>query len=66
MTTMSRNGDGLMTVLDGTWPLRPFHPDGFVGTLQADGQQVRVSALAGEAEELFTLHPVESKSPPWP
>lgn len=33
------------TLLDGTLPVYPYHPDGFVGTLTADGQQVRVAAL---------------------
>ncbi len=37
-----------MTLLDGTLPVRPFHPDGFVGTVEADGQRVRVAALACE------------------
>ena len=37
-----------MTLLDGTLPVRPFHPDGFVGMVEADGQRVRVAALACE------------------
>jgi hypothetical protein len=44
-----------MTLLDGTLPLRPFHPDGFVGSLQADGQQVRVAALVCDDERVIAL-----------
>ena len=44
-----------MTLLDGTLPVRPFHPDGFVGMVEADGQQVRVAALACENTMLVTL-----------
>jgi hypothetical protein len=58
MTSMNRtsiqNG-GTMTSLDGTLPVRPFHPDGFVGTLQADGQQVRVAALCCDEEQVIAL-----------
>jgi hypothetical protein len=35
-----------MTILGGTLPVRPFHPDGFFGTVQVDGQHPRVAALA--------------------
>ncbi len=35
-----------MTILDGTLPVRPFHPEGFFGTVQVDGQHPRVAALA--------------------
>jgi hypothetical protein len=42
-------------MFDGTLPVRPFHPDGFVGTLQADGQQVRVAALACDYERMIAL-----------
>ena len=42
-------------LLDGTLPLRPFHPDGFVGTMQADGQQVRVAALASDETRVVAL-----------
>ena len=44
-----------MTILDGTLPICPFHPDGFVGTLQADGQQVRVAALACDDRRVIVL-----------
>lgn len=44
-----------MSVLDGTLPVYPFHPDGFVGTLQADGQQVRVAALACQGRHVVVL-----------
>ncbi len=44
-----------MTILDGTLPICPFHPDGFVGTLQADGQQVRVAALACDDKQMIVL-----------
>jgi hypothetical protein len=55
MATITTRGSGATTLLDGTLPLRPFHPDGFVGTLQADGQQVRVAALACDAERVIAL-----------
>src|SRR5258708_21698289 len=55
MTTITTNDSGATTLLDGTLPLRPFHPDGFVGSLQADGQQVRVAALACDAERVIAL-----------
>src|SRR6516162_9179444 len=55
MTVVALNGTGTMTLLDGTLPLRPFHPDGFVGSLQADGQQVRVAALACDDERMIAL-----------
>src|SRR5713101_504191 len=55
MTMSSLNGASTRTLLDGTLPVRPFHPDGFVGTLQADGQQVRVSALACDEERVVVL-----------
>jgi hypothetical protein len=32
--------------LAGTLPVRPFHPQGFFGTVEADGQMARVAALA--------------------
>jgi hypothetical protein len=35
-----------MTILNGTLPVRSFHPDGFFGTVQVDGQHPRVAALA--------------------
>ena len=44
-----------MSLLDGTMPVRPCHPDGFVGTMQADGQSVRVAALACEGNALVVL-----------
>jgi hypothetical protein len=55
MTVVALNGTGMMTSLDGTMPLRPFHPDGFIGTLQADGQQVRVAALACDDERMIAI-----------
>ncbi len=55
MTVIALNGTGTMTLLDGTLPLRPFHPDGFVGSLQADGQQVRVAALACDDGRVIAL-----------
>src|SRR6516225_8585181 len=55
MTVVAQNGTGTMTLLDGTLPVRPFHPDGFIGTLQADGQQVRVAALACDDERVIAL-----------
>ncbi len=47
--------NGNMLPLDGTLPLRPFHPDSFVGTLLADGQQVRVAALACDEGRVVAL-----------
>ena len=55
MTVIALNGTGTTTLLDGTVPLRPFHPEGFVGTLQADGQQVRVAALVCDDERVIAL-----------
>ena len=55
MTTRTRSSTGLATLLNGTLPLRPYHPDGFVGNMQADGQQVRVAALACDGEHLLAL-----------
>src|SRR5437660_11572760 len=55
MTILSLNGASTRTLLDGTLPVRPFHPDGFVGSLQADGQQVRVAALACDDERVIAL-----------
>jgi hypothetical protein len=42
-------------MFDGTLPIRPFHPNGFIGTLQADSQQVRVAALACDDERVIAL-----------
>ena len=55
MTVRTINETCTMTLLDGTLPVRPFHPDGFVGSLQADGQQVRVAALACDDERVIAL-----------
>src|SRR5260221_9327668 len=55
MATITTNDSGATPLLDGTLPLRPFHPDGFVGALQADGQQVRVAALACDDERVIAL-----------
>src|SRR6266568_6587145 len=55
MISTTIRGSSTMTLLDGTLPLRPFHPDGFVGTLQADGQQVRVAALACDDGRVIAL-----------
>jgi hypothetical protein len=44
-----------MMRLEGTLPVRPYHPDGFVGTLEADGQQVNVAALACTSDEHVVL-----------
>jgi hypothetical protein len=48
-------GSSTTSLLDGTLPLRPFHPDGFVGTMQADGQEVRVAALACDETRVVAL-----------
>src|SRR6266702_5091605 len=55
MTIPSLNSASTRTLLIGTLPVRPFHPDGFVGSLQADGQQVRVAALACDDERVIAL-----------
>src|SRR5260221_11340072 len=55
MATITTRGSRATTLLDGTLPLRPFHPDDFVGSLQADGQQVRVAALACDDERVIAL-----------
>src|SRR5258708_21041180 len=55
MATITTNDSGATPLLDGTLPLRPFHPDGFVGALQADGQQVRVAALTCDDERVIAL-----------
>jgi len=44
-----------MSVLDGSPLVLPFHSDGFVGTLEADGQQVKVAALACDGERVIML-----------
>jgi hypothetical protein len=36
-------------------PPLPYHPDGFVGRLEADGQQVKVAALACDGEVVVLL-----------
>src|SRR6266851_9305214 len=55
MTIPSMNSGSTITLLDGTLPVRPLHLDGFVGSLQADGQQVRVAALACDDERVIAL-----------
>src|SRR6266516_5936696 len=55
MTVRAMNANSTMSLLDGTLPVRHFHPDGFVGSLQADGQQVRVAALACDDERMIAL-----------
>ncbi len=55
MTVVALNGTGPVTLLDGTLPLRPFHPDGFVGSLEADGQHVRAAALACDDERMIAI-----------
>src|SRR5712691_6665133 len=55
MISTARRGSSTTVLLDGTLPLRSFHPDGFVGTMQADGQQVRVAALACDETRVVAL-----------
>src|SRR2546421_3786589 len=55
MSTIAMRGSRTTGLLDGTLSLRPFHPDGFVGTMQADGQQVRVAALACDETRVVAL-----------
>lgn len=35
--------------------VRPYHPDGFVGVLEADGQQVKVAAIACDDDRVVLL-----------
>ncbi len=44
-----------MTILNGTLPVRPFHPDGFFGTVQVDGQHPRVAALVCHELDVVTI-----------
>ena len=55
MIPTAMRGSSTTRLLDGTLPLRPFHPDGFVGIMQADGQQVRVAALACDETRVVAL-----------
>jgi hypothetical protein len=55
MIPTALSGSSTIGLLDGTLPLRPFHPDSFVGTMQADGQQVRVAALACDETRVVAL-----------
>src|SRR5437588_2566115 len=55
MNTIAMRESSSTSLLDGTLPLRPFHPDNFVGTMQADGQNVRVAALACDEIRVVTL-----------
>src|SRR5436190_24313225 len=55
MIPTALSGSSTSGLLDGTLPLRPFHPDGFVGTMQADGQEVRVAALACDETRVVAL-----------
>src|SRR5437588_11771540 len=55
MNTIAMRESSSTSLLDGTLPLRPFHPDNFVGTIQADGQQVRVAALACDETRVVVL-----------
>jgi hypothetical protein len=41
--------------LTGTLPVRAFHPDGFFGTLQMDGQHPRVAAIACHQLDVVVL-----------
>src|SRR2546421_12872028 len=55
MSMIAMRGSNTTGLLDGTLPLRPFHPEGFVGTMQADGQNVRVAALACDEARVVAL-----------
>jgi hypothetical protein len=55
MSMTAMRGSRTTSLLDGTLPLRPFHPEGFVGTMQADGQNVRVAALACDETRVVAL-----------
>src|SRR5947209_10100618 len=55
MSTTAIYESSTIGLLDGTVLLRPFHPDGFVGTMQADGQQVRVAAIACDETRVVAL-----------
>jgi len=55
MSMTAMRGSSTSGLLDGALPLRPFHPDGFVGTMQADGQEVRVAAIACDETRVVAL-----------
>jgi hypothetical protein len=55
MISTAMRGSSTTGLLDGTLPLQPFHPEGFVGTMQADGQEVRVAALACDETRVVAL-----------
>ncbi len=44
-----------MFSLAGTYPVRTFHPDGFFGTVQVDGQHPRVAALVCHELEVVAI-----------
>jgi hypothetical protein len=55
MNTTAIYGSSTADLLNGSLPMRPFHPDGFVGAMQADGQQVRAAALACDETRVVAL-----------
>jgi hypothetical protein len=44
-----------MSLLNGSPLVLPYHTDGFVGALEADGQQVKVAAIACDGERVVML-----------
>ena len=51
----SRPGTVLTPLLTGTIPVRPVNPEGFVGTIEQDGQVVNVAAIAFDAGKIVLM-----------
>ncbi|GER89696.1 hypothetical protein KDW_38580 [Dictyobacter vulcani] len=50
-----RSTPSFTPLLIGTVPVRPFSPDGFVGTIEQDGQVVNVTAIAFDAGQVVLM-----------
>ena len=48
-------GASMVPMLAGTLPVRPINPDGFVGTMEQDGQSVKVAAIAFDTGKLALM-----------
>ena len=46
---------GVVPMLTGTVPVRPINPDGFVGTIEQDGQIVQVAAIAFDTGKIALM-----------
>lgn len=54
--SISPRSDVVLTpLLTGTIPVRPINPDGFVGTIEQDGQVVNVAAIAFDAGQVVLM-----------